>query len=357
VPWLLAATISGVLLTLVLAEYQRRMPRLAVPVLTICTVVIVLLRPDAIWAELERFVIAHHEFFSVACALLSAFQLKLATDPQRLRRKEIPFAESARRTAAGADKGITRLLGRGPSHDYGMRRVSVGAWVTAVQQERPGFGYLSGMVLAGVALLLACPLQKESGGYPLAWYRMVYLWSEGPGAMLAVMLWIALIAAGLFVPLPRRDVLYPIARVQRAQVAFWSSAGAWLTMLAVWIGSALLMGTLAGWWLGLPMSAGAFVRFAAPAAMSLPTLALLRWAALNFEGRSNTAMWAVCLISIPVTIAGWVTLANMSPTTSLAFAAAGGTVSLVAYYIALRCFYTCEDLIQPMPAKPSFRIR
>ena len=305
------------------------------------------------------FVTQYQLVIGLFCAGIAGWQLRVARDAVRLRGLGLALREESTVTMNAESENWFRGLWKRCSIDSNLsqRRLSVWDCVAAVHREQPGASYLMSLLFVGMALVLGCPLLKDSGGFPLAWYRLVYHWTEGSGPLPALFLWVVLIAGGLLAPMPRRDMLYPIPRRRRAQVAFWSSAGTWLAMLGVWVGGAVLLATLTGWWLHLPMPVTAVVRFAAPAALALPILGLLRWSALRFEGRSEAALWTICLTSFPLTIAGWVLLSIVPPLVSVMLAGVAGAVGLVAYAVALREYFTGEDLIQPLPAKPLFRVR
>jgi hypothetical protein len=305
------------------------------------------------WPAVVPFVSAHAVPIAVLSLAVAAWQLWMARDWTRVRRLQLVLRDESDLTMNAESGALFAKLGRwGNASDLGHRRGSLRTWVQAVHQESPGISHAKGLTVTGLVLVLAFPLLRDSGGYPLAWYRLVFGWGEGPGPMLSVLLWMGLIAAGLVAPLPRRDVLYPIPRRRRAQMAFWSSAGTWVAMLGVWMGGAMLLALLTGWWLKQPLPARALVRFAAPATLSLLILPILRGAALHWEGKSDMAMWVTVIVTIPLAIAGWIAFSVVPPLTSLLLVGLTTGLGLGGYYVLLQDYFTKEDLIQPQPAKP-----
>jgi hypothetical protein len=358
-PLLVLVTASAALLTAPIVIYPKRVRWITVLPLWSFLWLSTFLKKNMDSRAVELFLADHQLVIGVLSAAITGWQLRAAGNTKRMRSLGLALREETSvMMEAESDAWFRAIRERFQFEaNLGQRRQSVRDWVAAIQLERPGIGYRQSMILIGLVMLILMPLLSASGGYPRAWYLMVFSRDEGVGPLASVVLWMSLIPAGLFVPLPRCDVLYPIPRRMRARVAFWSSAGTWLAMLAVWIGGALLLASVAGWWSGQPLSAIRAVRFAAPAVVALPTLCVLRWARLRYEGRSEASIWAVCLLSFPLNVAGWVILSVIPPGAAMVLAAGTTAVSLASYALALHEYFTGEDLIQPGPAKPMFRMR
>ncbi|GAB1487972.1 hypothetical protein MASR2M8_04150 [Opitutaceae bacterium] len=224
---------------------------------------------------------------------------------------------------------------------------SLWSWIGAIDGERQGPGFKRSIIILTILALVAYPLLDGAGGYPNAWYRIVFDWSTDGGAEVAgmVLVWMVMIGLGLLAPFPRRDYLYPITRTRRAELAFFASVSSWLFVLLIWIGGHALVAITTGLLTDQPISGRELIRFVVPAAgMGIPLLALLRWAFLYFEGRSAVALGTICGLSLLGASIGWGFLALVNPSTSIVVASMGIVVSLVAYHQSLRRFYGVEDL-------------
>lgn len=356
-PLFVLVTVSAVLITAPIVIYPKRTRWVTVLPLWSFLWLSTFLKKDMDSRSVELFLVDHQLVIGFLSAAITGWQLRAAGNTIRMRSLGLALREESSVTMnAESDAWFRAIRERfGRVATLNRRRQSVRDWVAAVQREQPGISYPKGMAFAGMVLLLVCPLLTDSGGYPLAWYRLVYHSGDGTGVLPALILWLALIVTGLLAPLPRREMLYPIPRRMRGTVAFWSSAGTWMIVLGAWAGGALALASLTGWWLHLPMTANAVARFAASAMVVLPILSLLRWAALRYEGRSYTALWTICLGSFALNITGWIALSFTPPLIAVTSAAALTAIGLGSYAIALRRYFTAEDLVQAQLPKAGIR--
>ncbi len=165
-------------------------------------------------------------------------------------------------------------------------------------------------------------------------------------------LWLMVLGLGYFAPLPRRSLLYPISRSRRARLAFCSSVVWWGSNLALWIGLPLAAAAVTGLVSDLPVTFAGAARFAAPAALSIPLIAFLRWGALQFEGVSNVVLLFIAIAAFPITIITWVIGARLDPADALVVCLCANGLGLAIYYALLHDIYEMQDLVRPGADQP-----
>ena len=218
---------------------------------------------------------------------------------------------------------------------YQTRGTSLLRWAQALKQEtfRSGFTWAK---LFGFGFLLLLVVQGNEGGLELESNRSEHFFL----AMIVM-------AVGALGPIARSHHLYPIPRRRRAAAVFAASAISWGTYLLGAMGVPLLIWALAGLASGQPLHARTAAEWAINLGMIVSALPVLSWARgafliSNLWDRVN----AFCIIAALVFIFGAYLIGDWGLKTDAAICVTLIAVSLTAYYLALRWFYTNADLIQ-----------
>jgi len=300
------------------------------------------------WSGVAQAIIAHPWITALCAGTICFITLWVALDRRRLKRLQITVLPAGR--TATFKEWLQRRSWRSVAPDksfptYASRRSSVIGWVRAIHQERGGSGFTTDISIVALFLVLIYPAMTESGGYPEAWYRLVFDRSSGGNPIVLFMIWCMIVFLGLIAPAPRKEHLYPISRQRRATLAFVSLLVVWSSLVLVLIGTPVLFAILTGLQLGLEMPRDALVNFLAPAGITLPALALVRWSKLQLDGKIEFAM-AFVLIAAFIGIVIGCTIASLAkPATAITLSTSAMAIALPLFYAGIRIFYHTDDLV------------